>query len=111
MSAKYSRKHKILSEYLKCSPSKITKESSYEFIFDDSDVYYVYNKEEVNDLLEGLLRMIYSAKEEAIEELEDNSFIVVDKSAIRSDITSNFEKYIGTGTYEEFNEHFIFLIQ
>lgn len=112
----YSEKHNLLAQYLDVPVDNIIEltPSSYEYKEDD---YMILNGRELEDIVNYQVEYTADEVQSSIDLHQDNMdycyyiSMNVDKEAIKKDIESNLGEYIGTGTYEEFNGYYIFLMQ
>lgn len=112
----YSEKHNLLAQYLDVVVDEIIEMSpnSYEY---EGDEYMILDDTELDGMINDQINYTADEVQHIIEVEQDNieySYYIsmgVDREAIRQDIEANLGDYIGTGTYEEFEGFYIFLMQ
>lgn len=112
----YSNKHVLLSEYLDVTLEDILELSPSYYDY-NGDEYMILNDPELVDMIHDQVEFTAEEVQHSIDLGQDHMdfcFYIdmkVDREAIKKDIESNLGEYIGTGTYEEFKDHYIFLMQ
>lgn len=112
----YSEKHNLLAQYLDVAVDEIIEmsPSSYEY---EGDEYMILDDNELDDAIKNQVDSIADEVKYSIDLQQDHLDycyyidMKIDYVAIREDVESNIADYIGTGTYEEFDGYYIFLMQ
>lgn len=111
----YSEKHLLLQEYFEIDNPKLIKElNPHAFEFNE-DEYKVLTQEEFNQSVSNELDYICDEVQYHIEQIdvEMRKFMSItpNKKVIKEEILDYYEDYIGTGTGEIYQDHYIFLMQ
>lgn len=112
----YSEKHNLLAKYLDVEVDEIIEmsPSSYDY---NGDEYMILDDGELDGVINDQINYTANEVQHIIDVERDNveyAYYIsmnVDREAIREDIESNLGEYIGTGTYELFEDYYIFLMQ
>ena len=117
----YSEKFLILAGYLGLdeeSYDEIEEVSDSEFEY-NGDTYKILSENELNEYIEDYTQMEIEETQRAINkaDLSDlnidytwNMELEVDYDYIRKNVEENYADFIGTGTVEKFEGHYIFLM-
>lgn len=117
----YSEKFLVFARYLELNEDeydKIEEISDLEFEH-NRDTYRILDDNELGQEIENQIKYEIEATQEAIDRADLsnldisyywNMYLSVDEGTITDNINGKFEDFIGSGTYEEFEGYYIFLM-